>query len=107
MFGIAVAVWLGLSLVGFLLNGSINSSPAYNPDEVCTSVEDRFGGISEKCWVPENSGGDDYQEPSYTYINCDEARSSDDAPLYRGDPGYGDHLDRDGDGVACEPWYGN
>nr|WP_237528044.1 excalibur calcium-binding domain-containing protein [Streptomyces sp. SID2119] len=21
-----------------------------------------------------------------------------------GDPGYGDHLDADGDGVACEPY---
>ncbi|MFJ8859493.1 excalibur calcium-binding domain-containing protein [Streptomyces sp. NPDC102451] len=24
------------------------------------------------------------------------------APIHRGDPGYGSHLDRDGDGVACE-----
>ncbi|UXX97613.1 excalibur calcium-binding domain-containing protein [Streptomyces sp. AD2-2] len=23
-------------------------------------------------------------------------------PLHRGDPGYDSHLDRDGDGVACE-----
>ncbi|MDX3329407.1 excalibur calcium-binding domain-containing protein [Streptomyces sp. ME02-6979-3A] len=22
--------------------------------------------------------------------------------MHRGDPGYGSHLDRDGDGVACE-----
>ncbi|MFG2131906.1 excalibur calcium-binding domain-containing protein [Streptomyces sp. NPDC048751] len=25
-----------------------------------------------------------------------------DTPLYAGDPGYDRHLDRDGDGVACE-----
>jgi cytoskeletal protein RodZ len=37
------------------------------------------------------------------YDNCDEARAAGDAPLYAGDPGYGPHLDRDGDGVACEP----
>ncbi|MGW1802893.1 excalibur calcium-binding domain-containing protein [Streptomyces sp. NPDC001984] len=24
------------------------------------------------------------------------------APVYRGDPGYAAHLDRDGDGVGCE-----
>ncbi|MFD8060353.1 excalibur calcium-binding domain-containing protein [Streptomyces cyaneofuscatus] len=24
--------------------------------------------------------------------------------LIPGDPGYGDHLDADGDGVACEPY---
>ncbi len=36
------------------------------------------------------------------YENCDEARTAGAAPVRRGDPGYGDHLDRDGDGVACE-----
>lgn len=36
------------------------------------------------------------------YANCDAARRAGAAPVYRGDPGYGSHLDRDGDGVACE-----
>lgn len=36
------------------------------------------------------------------YDNCSEARAAGVTPLYRGDPGYGSHLDRDGDGVACE-----
>lgn len=44
--------------------------------------------------------------PDVYYGNCDEARAAGDAPLYRGDPGYGPHLDRDGDGVACEPYAG-
>lgn len=34
---------------------------------------------------------------------CREARAAGVAPLQRGDPGYAPHLDRDGDGVACEP----
>lgn len=44
------------------------------------------------------------QEPvsSAYYKNCTEARSAGAAPLYSGSPGYGRHLDRDGDGVACE-----
>lgn len=42
--------------------------------------------------------------PSPSYENCDAAEEAGDAPLYTGDPGYGDHLDRDGDGVACEPY---
>ncbi|MDX3377788.1 excalibur calcium-binding domain-containing protein [Streptomyces sp. ME02-6991-2A] len=42
--------------------------------------------------------------PSPSYDNCDEARDAGVAPLYTGEPGYGDHLDRDGDGVACEPY---
>ncbi|NUR67339.1 MAG: excalibur calcium-binding domain-containing protein [Streptomyces sp.] len=40
------------------------------------------------------------------YDNCDEAHVAGDAPLDSGDPGYGPHLDRDGDGVACEPYLG-
>jgi len=36
------------------------------------------------------------------YANCTEAREAGVTPLYRGDPGYASHLDRDGDGVACE-----
>ncbi len=36
------------------------------------------------------------------YKNCTEARAAGVTPLYRGDPGYAKHLDRDGDGVACE-----
>lgn len=36
------------------------------------------------------------------YPNCAAARAAGAAPLYRGDPGYGTHLDRDNDGKACE-----
>jgi hypothetical protein len=36
------------------------------------------------------------------YKNCSEARVAGAAPLRRGEPGYRDGLDRDGDGVACE-----
>lgn len=37
------------------------------------------------------------------FANCAEARAAGAAPVRRGEPGYGPHLDRDGDGVACEP----
>jgi Excalibur calcium-binding domain len=37
------------------------------------------------------------------FANCAEARAAGAAPVRRGDPGYGAHLDRDGDGVGCEP----
>ena len=43
---------------------------------------------------------------SWSYRNCREARAAGAAPLYRGDPGYGAHMDGDGDGVACEPYRG-
>ena len=37
------------------------------------------------------------------YRNCSEARAAGAAPVMRGEPGYGQHLDRDGDGIGCEP----
>ena len=36
------------------------------------------------------------------YRNCSEARAAGAAPVRRGDPGYGSHLDRDNDGSGCE-----
>lgn len=36
------------------------------------------------------------------YARCADARAAGAAPIRVGDPGYARHLDRDGDGVACE-----
>lgn len=36
------------------------------------------------------------------YAGCNEVRAAGKAPLYYGEPGYGEHMDGDGDGVACE-----
>jgi hypothetical protein len=40
------------------------------------------------------------------YPNCDAARAAGAAPIHRGQPGYRPPLDRDDDGIACEPWRG-
>ena len=43
------------------------------------------------------------EAPASTYYgNCSAARAAGAAPVRAGDPGYGRHLDRDGDGVGCE-----
>ncbi len=39
---------------------------------------------------------------SASYANCTAARNAGAAPVRVGDPGYGRHLDRDGDGIGCE-----
>lgn len=36
------------------------------------------------------------------FANCTQARAAGAAPVKAGDPGYGRHLDRDGDGIGCE-----
>ena len=53
--------------------------------------EDRDG------WACERSG-----RPSVRYRNCAEVRAAGAAPLLRDEPGYGRHLDHDGDGIACD-----
>ena len=54
------------------------------------------GGGAAPAPVPEPK-----QESTY-YPNCKAAKAAGAAPLYRGDPGYREDLDRDEDGVACE-----
>lgn len=44
--------------------------------------------------APRSTGG--------AYANCAAARAAGAAPVRRGEPGYGPHLDRDNDGVGCE-----
>jgi hypothetical protein len=44
----------------------------------------------------------DAVEKSIHYNGCNAVRAAGKAPLYRGDPGYGEHMDGDGDGIACE-----
>jgi hypothetical protein len=46
--------------------------------------------------ITDSAGG------SVHFDDCDVARAAGAAPVRRGDPGYGDHLDGDGDGTACE-----
>ena len=40
------------------------------------------------------------------YKNCTEARNAGAAPVRIGEPGYGKHLDRDGDGIGCDTYIG-
>ncbi|MEU8242373.1 excalibur calcium-binding domain-containing protein [Actinoplanes missouriensis] len=52
---------------------------------------------------PEPTFEEPEPEPETVYYkNCTAVRKAGAAPIYRGEPGYGRHLDRDGDGVGCE-----
>jgi hypothetical protein len=46
----------------------------------------------------------DAVEQSVYYDGCNEVRDAGKDPLYSGDASYGEHMDGDGDGVACEPY---
>lgn len=58
-------------------------APAYVPPAAIAAVPTR-----------QNSG--------FTYENCAAARAAGAAPVHAGEPGYGPHLDGDGDGIGCD-----
>ncbi|WP_240135611.1 excalibur calcium-binding domain-containing protein [Streptomyces sp. MUM 178J] len=73
------------------------------PDEFTYRVKPQDGGTAGTAVVRINVTA----PPPVSYRNCDAARAAGAAPVHRGDPGYGSHLDRDGDGVGCEPYSGS
>jgi uncharacterized membrane-anchored protein YhcB (DUF1043 family) len=61
------------------------------------------GQASEPAYDPAPAPAPVAEAPvSAYYQNCDAVRAAGAAPIRVGDPGYGGHLDRDGDGVGCE-----
>ena len=68
------------------------SEPEPTPEEEARAG----GGAAAPEPVPEPNQGSTY------YPNCKKAKAAGAAPLYRGDPGYREELDRDRDGIACE-----
>jgi hypothetical protein len=62
------------------------------------------GGWAENPLIVEEEEPED--ETSAYYRNCAAARAAGAAPIYSGEPGYRAPLDRDGDGIACEPYRG-
>ncbi|MFC2764144.1 MAG: excalibur calcium-binding domain-containing protein [Rothia dentocariosa] len=40
--------------------------------------------------------------PALAFQTCADARAAGYRNMHRGAPGYSEHLDRDGDGIACE-----
>jgi hypothetical protein len=56
--------------------------------------------VTQKAAAPGSAA--DEPGTSVYYSNCSEARAAGAAPVRRGQPGYGSHLDRDGDGVGCD-----
>ena len=53
-------------------------------------------------FAPAKSSRNNFSGATGAYANCAAARAAGAAPVSRGDPGYGSHLDRDNDGIGCE-----
>jgi hypothetical protein len=93
-----LAVWFAFSLSSPVLahGGGLNSEGCHN---------DRKNGGYHCHRAPAPEVQTLYSEPSGSLVsfrNCKAARAAGAAPVRVGDPGYGSHLDRDGDGIGCE-----
>ena len=87
---VVVALVCGVPRVGSGHPGGLNAEGCHN--------NRKTGGYH--CHRAPARGADSDVETYYA--NCAEVRAAGKAPLRRGQPGYAAHLDRDGDGVACE-----
>ncbi len=79
---------------------ALTPDPWGAPTEVDHNISDPFEATTDSSAVPATgpSGGGD----PVRFENCDAARAAGATPVRIGDPGYGTHLDGDGDGTACE-----
>lgn len=56
--------------------------------------------------APSESVPNKHLKGTAMFANCAEARAAGAVSVRRRDPGYGSHLDRDNDGIGCEPYRG-
>ncbi|WP_254393375.1 excalibur calcium-binding domain-containing protein [Streptomyces buecherae] len=96
---------------GSLTFGNERAKPRYTPrpgfsgeDEVVYSVKlksrTEVAEVTHRIKVELSPGGE--WELTHKFENCGEARAAGSTPIYRGEPGYGLHLDADGDGIGCD-----
>lgn len=81
-------------------SGGLNAQGCHNNRQTGGYHCHRSGGAQRR--TPQTATPQQGRTPSGAYVNCAAARAAGAAPVRRGDPGYGAHLDRDNDGVGCE-----
>lgn len=82
--------------------GGLNSEGCHTNRKTGDYHCHRVGGGSRKGGSGGAQGLRSAPSTGGAFRNCAAARAAGAAPVRRGDPGYGPHLDRDGDGVGCE-----
>lgn len=96
---IATAVAVFSATITYAHGGGLNAEGCHNNRKTGDYHCHRASNYS----APKRSYGlTDGRSLSSPYANCSAARAAGAAPVYAGTPGYGRHLDRDGDGIGCE-----
>ncbi|WP_404979369.1 excalibur calcium-binding domain-containing protein [Candidatus Nanosynbacter lyticus] len=102
---IAILIAGAVALVAYAYNHHYGDSSSKKPDHSQSRISSPSGTTN-----PSNRyydlGDTDESEDDVYYANCSEARADGAESIREGEPGYREELDRDGDGIACEPWHG-
>ncbi|MEV8596097.1 excalibur calcium-binding domain-containing protein [Streptomyces sp. NPDC052012] len=85
---------------------TVTATPTARPEPAPTVTETVKAEVTKTVTAEPavDTGGDDDSSGggSIYYENCAAARAAGAAPVHAGEPGYGRHLDRDGDGTGCD-----
>ena len=102
--GVLLVALMGLSGAATAHSGGLNAEGCHNDRKNGGYHCHRGPGPSQAPtqYAPANTLRSGLSSNSTYYANCSAARAAGAAPVRRGDPGYGSHLDRDNDGVGCE-----
>lgn len=95
--GAIVAFGAGHNATSHAHPGGLNAEGCHNNLKTGDYHCHRASSAPVRAQSPMGGGGSGRAFP-----NCSAARAAGAAPVRVGDPGYGRHLDRDGDGVGCE-----
>jgi Excalibur calcium-binding domain len=96
MRALVVSLLLFQPVPAFAHPGGLNAEGCHNNRKTGDYHCHRPGSVQRAYEAPQRPSGVGY------YPNCAAARSAGAAPVMAGEPGYGRHLDRDGDGIGCE-----
>lgn len=97
--GIAAGVLVGLSAVGMAMGGETEPVAASTETPITTTVGPTTAApTTTRTTTAPTTTRATTTAPTTTTV----APTTETVTVYAGDPGYGSHLDRDGDGVGCE-----
>jgi hypothetical protein len=94
------------SVVAHAHGGGLNSEGCHNNrktgDYHCHRAPTGISRAPAEASVAPRNSFSQAGSATRAFRNCTEARAAGAAPVRRGEPGYGPHLDRDDDGIGCE-----
>jgi hypothetical protein len=79
-----------------LVGGLVGIGSTFGGRQAASDAIEQVGALTETRHRP--------PRPGDHWGGCNDARSAGTAPIYRGEPGYREAMDGDGDGIACEPY---